>query len=240
LKSGSAELSKARDTLIGSLKAEGILKSKVVEDAIRAVRKEDFLWEGDPEYLAYLDQPLSLGDTGQTISAPHMIVIMLEALELISGQKVLEIGTSSGYNAALMAQIVSQNTSKVECLVTSIERNRKLVEFAKRNLDRAGLSKIVNVVLGDGSLGYPAKSDTPIYDRITVTAAAPKIPDFLLKQLKPNGVLLAPVGNITYQSLRKIRKTIKKEGNKEKSSFESQEMVECMFVPLIGEEGFRV
>ncbi|MGI0081030.1 MAG: protein-L-isoaspartate(D-aspartate) O-methyltransferase [Nitrososphaerales archaeon] len=225
-----------RENLIRALRNEGILNKRVVEDAMREIHRGDFIWPGEPKTLAYLDEPLPLGDTGQTISAPHMIVMMLEALDLSSGMNVLEIGTGSGYNAALIANIVSRGVREVkEPLVITIERDKRLVEFAVANLARSRLEKIVKVFLGDGSLGYPERSEMPLYDRITIAAATPSIPQALLKQVRNNGVILAPVGGRQYQTLVRARKVLKNG----KESFEKEELDGCVFVPLIGEQGFR-
>jgi protein-L-isoaspartate(D-aspartate) O-methyltransferase len=226
----------SREDLIRSLKREGILKSQIVEDAIRSVPREKFLWKGTPEFLAYADEPQGLGDTLQTISAPHMVVMMLEELELSRALKVLEIGTGSGYNAALIGWIVSRRASRVEEeLVISIERDSRLASFSRENIRSVGLSKVVKVVEGDGSLGYPQGSKEEIYDRIIVTAGAPHVPVFLKSQLKTGGIMLIPIGGSHYQDLVRLEKN-KKQGNKE--YFEEEKVVQCMFVPLIGQEGF--
>ncbi len=240
MNSGSVEISSSRERLLRSLRSEGILKTKGIEEALRKIHREDFLWSGDHATLAYLDEPVPLGETGQTISAPHMVVIMLEALDLYSGMKVLEIGTGSGYNAALIAQIVSDEVKEaMEPLVITVERDEKLVEFASRNIARVGLEKVVKVVHADGTLGYPERSETIAYDRIIVTAATPRVPYYLLKQLKANGIVIAPVGNLSFQTLTKIRRTLKQEDGKEREILEKEKLIECMFVPLIGEQGYR-
>ncbi|MGI0092019.1 MAG: protein-L-isoaspartate O-methyltransferase family protein [Nitrososphaerales archaeon] len=228
------DIKESRDQLILSLKSEGILKSKLVEDAIRAVPRERFLWKGTPNFLAYADEPQPLGRTGQTISAPHMVVMMLEELELKSELRVLEIGTGSGYNAALVGWITSQGRKKTDSrLVFSIERDLELVEFAKRNIESVGLGSLVEIIAGDGSLGYPPGSEMELYDRILVTAGAPKVPSFLKKQLKTDGILEVPVGGSTYQKLLKIIKKNPKDG---KQAFEETKLVDCMFVPLVGQD----
>ena len=169
--------------LIESLRDEGILKSKSVEEALLAVPREEFIWPGTPASIAYQDEPILLDETGQTISAPHMIVMMLEEFDLSTGLKVLEIGCGSGYNAALISHIVSRGVPKsVEPLVVSVERDPSLVAFARQNIERAKLSEFCKVVEGDGSLGYPQESSDELYDRIMVTAGAPHIPVFLKKQ----------------------------------------------------------
>ncbi len=230
------------DELIDSLKRENIIKSKLVEEALRNIKREDFLWKGEPRSVAYFDEPRALGDTGQTISAPHMVAIMLEEAGLRPGLTVLEVGTGSGYNAALIAYIVSRgiNVESLEQpLVFSIERDARLVKFAKENLEKAKLGKIVEVVEGDGSLGYPSSSKEMKYDRIIVTAAAPFIPPHLESQLKIGGILLAPVGELPYQTLIKERKIRKGGGGDEKVEFSRERLMGVMFVPLIGEGAYR-
>jgi protein-L-isoaspartate(D-aspartate) O-methyltransferase len=219
--------------LINSLRREGILRSKQVEEAFLQIKREDFVWPGY-EAEAYIDEPLPLGETGQTISAPHMVVIMLEEAELTEGLKVLEVGTGSGYNAALIAAIVSKSIKdKVEePLVITVDRNSKLVEFAKNNIEKAGLSTIVKVVEGDGSLGYPQASQDMIYDRIIVTAGAPHVPRYLADQLKPGGLLLVPTGRGFSQTLLKVKKIENPSG---KIELRQQKLMQVMFVPLVGE-----
>jgi protein-L-isoaspartate(D-aspartate) O-methyltransferase len=233
LNSGLAKPLGPKEELISSLKSEGLLKSRNVEDALRKIHREDFVWEGNSKALAYLDEPAPLGKTGQTISAPHMIAIMLEKLELAPGMKVLEVGTGSGYNACLIGSIVSKDLSTPnEPLVITIERHGLLAQTAEKNIRRAGLSSIVKVVEGDGSLGYPSRSAEPSYDRILVTAAAPKVPYFLTKQLKETGILVIPVGDLRYQNLLKITRM-------KNDQFRRKEVTACVFVPLIGEDAYR-
>ncbi|MCP8321645.1 MAG: protein-L-isoaspartate(D-aspartate) O-methyltransferase, partial [archaeon] len=192
--------------------------------------REEFVWQ-NTKHLAYEDTPLTLGNTAQTISAPQMVAIMLEELNLKKGLRVLEIGAGSGYSAALMAEIVQPTESENQGHVTSIERVLELINFAKDNLKRTGYSDRVSIVFGDGTLGYPERSEEMLYDRIVVTAAAPYIPRYLGIQLKEDGIILAPVGNTFMQTLVKA---IKRKGR-----MEVREVCGCMFVPLIGEDGFR-
>ncbi len=226
------ELARDREALINSLKREGILKSKSIEGAFRAIPRERFLWPGSPPYLAYSDEPQPLGDTGQTVSAPHMVAIMLEELELAPGMKVLEVGCGSGYNAALLGWLVSRDKPGKQ-LVTSIERDERLVKFARENISRIELSSIVEIVVGDGSLGYPEASEDEMYDRIVVTAGARQVPPFLKRQLDTGAILLVPVGPSSIQKLLKIRKKRTDEGVK----YEEQRLTDCMFVPLVSQHG---
>jgi protein-L-isoaspartate(D-aspartate) O-methyltransferase len=212
-----------RRILVENLKEEGLIRSEAVEAAFLKVPRERFVWP-DQVDKAYLDTPLPLGETMQTISAPHMVAIMLEELELKRGLKVLEVGCGSGYSAALMAEIVGP-----EGLVVSIERIPELVEFASRNLRSLGYDRVVKVVLGDGCLGYPPRSEEEIYDRVVVTAAASTIPKYLKKQTKQGGILLIPVGGPWSQTLKKLVKI-------SADRFDVKDITECVFVPLIEPE----
>jgi protein-L-isoaspartate(D-aspartate) O-methyltransferase len=151
-----------------------------------------------------------------------MVAIMNEALELQPGQKVLEIGAGSGYHAATIAETTRPNSR-----VYTVERVESLVRFARENLERAGYADPVIIIQGDGSLGYP---DRAPYDRIVVTAAAPRVPPKLLEQLKSDGIMVVPIGSRIFgQELVRIRK------KGEKTTRESLGGV--AFVPLIGEHG---
>ena len=222
-----------RKELIDGLVKEGIISSKEVTRAMLTVPREEFVWP-TTKPSAYSDQPLPLGSTGQTISAPHMIAIMLEDLELSNGMKILEIGAGSGYNAALMAEIISPTLNKLkkDIRVISVERVPDLVTFARKNLQKTGYSDSVEVILGDGTLGYPERSEEMLYDRVIITAASPHLPKYLIAQLKVGGILLAPVGDLFMQTLIKAVK-------KSKDKMVSSRKVGCMFVPLIGEEGYK-
>lgn len=153
-----------------------------------------------------------------------MVAIMNEALELTPGLRVLEVGAGSGYHAGTIAEEIRSSGH-----VYTIELLMELVEFARKNLETAGYGDRVTLVQGDGSLGY---NDRAPYDRISVTAAAPRVPPPLLAQLKPRGILVVPVGGRLFsQELVKIRKTVK--GEIQRTSLGG-----VAFVPLIGKEGF--
>jgi len=219
----SLSFEEQRRILVKNLKEEGLIRSEAVESAFLKVPRERFVWP-DQVDNAYLDTPLPLGKTMQTISAPHMVAIMLEELELTRGLKVLEVGCGSGYSAALMAEIVGP-----EGLVVSVERLPELVEFAERNLRATGYAEVVKVVQGDGCLGYPPRSEDEIYDRVVVTAAAKTVPKYLKKQTKEGGILLIPVGGSWSQTLKKFIKI-------SADRFDVREITECAFVPLIEPE----
>jgi len=195
------------------------LHDKTVLAAMRAVPREEFV----PRHmidLAYRDGPLPI-DEGQTISQPYMVAYMTEALELADTDKVLEIGTGSGYAAAVLSRIVPR--------IQSVERLEGLALTARERLKRLGFTNI-DVHVGDGSLGWPPSAP---YDAIVVTAGAPEVPPPLLKQLSIGGRLVIPVGrNPTFQSLLRVRR----HGENE---FRQENLMGVMFVPLIGAAGWE-
>lgn len=210
-----------RDTLVDSLIRRGYIISAAVEKAMRKVPREEFL----PESLredAYVDTPLPIGD-GQTISAPHMVAIMAERLDLAAGMKVLEIGAGSGYHAAVCAEMVAPDGH-----IFTIERISSLAEFAQSNLKKTGYANLVTVIFGDGTRGLPEKAP---FERIFVAAGAPDIPQPLTDQLADGGSLLVPVGGRFYQELIRVRRR--------GSRFEKENLGGCVFVPLIGEYGYH-
>lgn len=205
----------SRDGLLESMR--GRIGDKVLQ-AMSRVPREIFV----PEAIrsrAYDDTPLPIGK-GQTISAPHMVAIMCDILDLQKGMNILEIGGGSGYHAAIMADIVGP-----EGHVYSVERVPDLVGQARENLRLAGILN-VTVVEGDGSAGLPEHAP---YDRISVAATAPAVPEPLKNQLKKGGKLVIPVG-AGYQELLLVTR---------KNGFVVEEKMGVVFVPLIGEHGFR-
>ncbi|AJC70852.1 protein-L-isoaspartate O-methyltransferase [Thermococcus guaymasensis DSM 11113] len=214
------ELRRLWKRTVKNLELEGILRDERVKEAFLKLPRYLFVEEKYRKY-AHLDEPLPI-PAGQTISAPHMVAIMLQLAELKPGMNVLEVGTGSGWNAALMAELVKGE-------VYTIERIPELVEFARRNLERAGI-KNVHVILGDGSKGFPPKAP---YDRIIVTAGAPEVPKPLIEQLKPRGKLIIPVGSYhLWQDLLEVIKM--KDG-----SIKVKNHGGVAFVPLIGEHGWK-
>jgi len=211
-----------REELIERLVRWGYLTKPEIIEAFRKVPRHEFVPANLGDY-AYADQPLPIGH-GQTISAPSMIAIMLDSLELRPGQKVLEIGAGSGYNAALIAEIVGPKGK-----VFTIERIAELAEFGRTNLQKTGYGW-VQVVVGDGTRGY--KKGAP-WDRILVTACSPEIPHLLVEQLKVGGKLAAPVGqHYMFQTWLVVDKRSEKEIN-------TRERGGCSFVPLVGKHGWK-
>ncbi|MGB2825941.1 MAG: protein-L-isoaspartate(D-aspartate) O-methyltransferase [Thermoplasmata archaeon] len=209
-----------RNRLVDSLVRRGYVVSPAVEDAMRRVRREEFV----PARLrpdAYVDTPLPIGG-GQTISAPHMVAIMAEKLDLSPGHRVLEVGAGSGYHAAVVAELVRPGGH-----VYTVERVKPLARFAEDNLSRAGYSDTVTVLSADGSLGFLENAP---FDRIFVACGAPDVPSPLVDQLSDGGKMLVPVGGRTYQNLVKVEK----KGGR----VVSENCGGCVFVPLIGEHGY--
>lgn len=206
-----------RDDMLKMLR--GNISDRVIE-AMARVPRELFVPDGI-RHMAYEDHPLPIGE-GQTISAPHMVAIMCEILDLQEGMKVLDVGTGSGYHAAVMAELVGP-----EGHIYSIERIPELVVFARKNFREAGIEN-VTVAEGDGSFGLPEHAP---YDRINVAATAPKLPEPLKEQLKVGGKLVIPVGTC-YQELVLVVKT--------EEGFELEHHGGVVFVPLIGDHGFKI
>jgi protein-L-isoaspartate(D-aspartate) O-methyltransferase len=209
-----------RSALIRDLEGRGYVKTRIVRDAMLSIPRELFV-PGILRNAAYEDQPQAIPG-GQTISAPHMVATMCEVAEFEPGMNVLEIGAGSGYNAAVMAAIVSPGR------VLTTEVVPVLVENARKNLERAGIEN-VTVREHDGSTGL--KDHAP-FDRIMVTCASPGVPGPLVKQLKPNGILIIPVGDHFLQSLTLVRKD-------EHGKTHREERMGCVFVPMRGKYGFR-
>jgi len=196
------------------LKSRGVKGRKVI-NAFLKVPREKFVSSAQVEY-AYDDGPLPIGE-GQTISQPYIVALMTEMLNLAGEEKVLEIGTGSGYQSAILAEI--------GCKIYSVERFSSLAERAQKIFEELGY--YVNIKIGDGTLGW--EENAP-YDGIIVTAAGPKIPSSLISQLKENGKLVMPVGELYTQDLILVTK---REGNLVKENFGG-----CQFVPLKGKEGW--
>lgn len=203
------------------LRGRGIRNQRVLQ-AMLEVPRHEFV---APEFRhqAYDDRPLPIG-AGQTISQPYMVAIMTESLGLQGHERVLEIGTGSGYQAAVLARLAAR--------VYTIERERELVDTARGILGRlaeAGLLELsrLELIEGDGTEGYAAAAP---YDGILVAAAAPSVPRALEEQLTEGGRLVIPVGNLDYQQLRLIRRV--------SGQLAASVVNECRFVPLVGRHGW--
>jgi protein-L-isoaspartate(D-aspartate) O-methyltransferase len=208
-----------RDMMIrDQLEYRGISDAAVIA-AMRDVPREEFV-PVDLRGYAYEDGPLPIGE-GQTISQPYMVAFMTEALELSRGDRVLEIGTGSGYAAAVLSRIVAE--------VHTVERITGLAVAAGERLSRLGFTNI-RVHVGDGSLGWPELAP---YDAIVVTAGAPEVPKPLTEQLAVGGRLVIPVGsNLTFQMLVRVRRV-------GKDDYRREDLMAVMFVPLIGAAGWE-
>jgi protein-L-isoaspartate(D-aspartate) O-methyltransferase len=197
------------------LAARGIADQRVL-DAMSRVPRELFVDERD-RGRAYLDMPLRIG-FGQTISQPYMVALIVQEADVLEGDRVLDIGTGSGYQAAVLAELGAE--------VHTIERIPELAERARERLRAAGYEN-VSVHVGDGTLGLPEEAP---FDAITVAAAAPEVPMSLYEQLVPGGRLVVPVGGPGGQRLEIVVRS--PEGPAVRRS------VPCRFVPLLGEEGY--
>ena len=194
------------------------IRDKAVINAMREVPREEFVDERMTEQ-AYGDHPLSIAE-GQTISQPYIVAYMIEALELSAADRVLEIGTGSGYAAAVLSRVVTS--------VHSVERLGGLAQSARLRLQRLGYSNII-VHEGDGTLGWPEHAP---YDAIVVTAGAPEVPQPLLEQLATGGRLVIPVGkSCDVQMLLRVRRVSEQD-------YRSEQLCGVRFVPLIGAAGW--
>jgi len=194
------------------------VRSEPVLAAMRKVPRERFLPRGQGVF-AYDDSPLPIGD-GQTISQPYIVAFMAESLALVGGEKVLEIGTGSGYAAAVLAEIAAE--------VYTIERIEGLATMAKTVLDELGYTN-VHVRCSDGTLGWPEEAP---FDGIVVSAGGPEVPDTLKYQLNTGGRLVIPVGRSkAYQELVRVTRVAE-------DDFQTVDLVPVRFVPLVGEEGW--
>ena len=204
-----------KNRLIEELRQHGI--SERVLNAMRKVPRHLFVPEKE-ERNAYVDYPLPIG-WGQTISAPHMVAIMCELLDIREGMKLLEIGAGSGYHAAVMAVLAGSGH------VYAVETIEGLALLARDNLKKAGITN-VTVLVEDGSLGLAGFAP---YDRISVACASPEILDTLTAQLKVGGKLVIPVGR-HFQELYLVTKT---------NGLKKEAKGGVVFVPLVGKKGFK-
>ncbi len=214
---GRDEFTAERERMVRTqIAARGIRDERVLE-AMRIVPRHLFV----PAHMigaAYRDSPLPIGQ-GQTISQPYIVAYMTEQLELDGDERVLEIGTGSGYQAAILSLLAEE--------VITVERFPQLAREAQERLTALGYDN-VRVVVGDGSLGWP---DEAPYDAIIVTAAAPEVPEPLKEQLTDGGRLVAPIGPRWTQELVKIRRI--------GDDFQVTPLIGVAFVPLIGRHGWQ-
>ena len=188
------------------------IKNERVLEAFKKIEREKFV----PEELrisAYADYPLPIGE-GQTISQPYIVALMTESLLLAGDEKVMEIGTGSGYQTAILSQLAKE--------VYSIERFDSLAKKTEATLKELGYLNI-KIQVGDGTLGWPEEAP---FDRIIITAASPRIPLPLVEQLKEGGKIILPLGDSFSQLL-----TL---GDKKSGEIETTEICNCVFVPLVG------
>ncbi len=212
------DFEQARHRMIAEqLEARGF-RDPAVLAAMRQVPRHLFVAPGLAE-RAYEDTPLPIGER-QTISQPYMVALMSEALELAPGARVLEVGTGSGYQAAVLAEMGAR--------VVSLERIARLAEHAAQVLQVLGYGEQVRVEVGDGTLGWPPAAP---YDAIVVTAGAPRIPRPLVEQLAEHGRLVLPMGEDDLQTLVRLRR--------EPAGLVEEYLGECRFVKLLGSFGWE-
>jgi protein-L-isoaspartate(D-aspartate) O-methyltransferase len=198
------------------IEARGVRDTRLLE-VMRELPRHLFV---PPELVreAYQDNPLPIG-ANQTISQPYMVALMTELLALQGGEKVLEIGTGSGYQAAILGRLARQ--------VFSIEKQESLAPRARERLRSLGVDN-VEVIVGDGSAGLPREAP---FEAIIVTAGAPAIPQPLLEQLADGGRLVIPVGSSGMQTLILV--------TREGEDFKREDKGGCVFVPLVGKHGWK-
>ncbi len=207
---------KLRERMVSEdLAGRGIVDPAVLA-AFRTVPREAFVWDTD-RHDAYADHPLRIG-SGQTISQPYMVALMTQDLALEREHRILEVGTGSGYQCAILAEIARE--------VCTIERHNGLAELAEERLADLGYAN-VRFRVGDGTLGWPEAAP---FDRIIVTAGAPDVPASLTAQLADAGRLVVPVGNAKSQTLRIV--------DRKAGTFTEREGSPCVFVKLVGAEGW--
>ena len=215
-KGDDSDYENAREEMVDRLQRGGRIDRASTAAAMRAVPRHEFVPEGSRDQ-AYVDSPLPIGE-GQTISAPHMVAVMVDLLELEPGDEVLEIGTGRGYHAAVTAEVVGPE------YVSTVEYHPELAEEARRTFEKLGYGEI-GVRVGDGHEGWPEHAP---YDAAYLTAAPSEIPDAVIEQVRPGGRVLAPVGG-RHQRLVEVRKH-------EDGLIERETHGGVRFVPMQGDE----
>jgi protein-L-isoaspartate(D-aspartate) O-methyltransferase len=193
------------------------IKDEIVLNAMKKVPRHLFV-DDSMQNKAYEDTALPIGE-GQTISQPYMVAVMTELLELKGNEKVLEIGTGSGYQTAILAELAKE--------VYTVERVAVLAKRSEERLHSLGYNNI-HIKVGDGTIGWAEESP---FNRILITAGCPKIPNSLIEQIAEGGIIIAPVGDRFSQQLLKVRKS--------KDKLLEQYHTPCVFVPLIGAYGWK-
>jgi len=215
--SASVDFDKLRASMVIEQLMPRNISDKAVLEAFRKVPRHEFV-PAELRHIAYSDHPLPIDDD-QTISQPYMVALMTECLKLKGGDKVLEVGTGSGYQAAILGSIAGE--------VYSIERFKDLADKADKVLKGLGYRNI-HIKVGDGTPGW---SEFAPYDGIVVTAGAPNIPESLVKQLKDGGRLVIPIDSGGFGQILTL---VERSG----SSIKTSEICACTFVPLVGKEGW--
>lgn len=211
-------LHKAKQVFLDTLARKGIKDERVLE-AMKTVPREAFVGARQADF-AYDDTPLPI-EEGQTISQPYIVALMTEAMQLEPEDTVLEIGSGSGYAAAVLSRIVKR--------VYTVERHQALAKLARERLDKLGYDNVA-VLCGDGTLGWPEHAP---FDAIVVTAGGPSVPRSLVRQLVIGGRLVIPAGSSLHQQkLLRITRVSENET-------ETEDLGGVRFVPLIGAEGWR-
>ena len=212
----SSDFDKVRERMVRhQIEARGVSDPRVLA-AMLEIPRHLFVGKAQQD-RAYDDCPLPIG-FGQTISQPYMVAVMTQLLRLTGTEKVLELGTGSGYQAAILARLARW--------VYTVERIPELAEIARENVAACGIENVFFIVT-DGTRGWPEQEP---YDAITVTAGAPDVPDPLFEQLAEGGRLVIPVGDRFSQTLKVVEKS--------RGSIKTRSCVDCRFVDLIGEYGW--
>lgn len=212
------DFTKLRQEMVETQIVERGIKSAGVIEAMREIPRHEFAPD-ETKNRAYEDAPVYIGE-GQTMSQPYMVALMTQSLNLNKIDKVLEIGTGSGYQTAVLAEMSDE--------VYTVERNSRLSQRARLILDKMGYTNI-RFHVGDGTQAWP-QGDLK-FDAVLVTAASPKVPDPLWKQLTDRGRIVIPLGDRTHQTLWLLTKS--------KSGIKEEKICSCVFVPLIGEHGWN-